>query len=109
MLLLQVIQEYQVHQQLTSEHVVPFWAALDDGPTLHIVMQYCEQSDLRSMLGSGPLSEACVRDQVVIPLLHALQELHEKVRCNGLGSAHTSLKRIAATGSWRGDNTDSRL
>lgn len=77
--LVQVNQEVQLHQQLTSDCVVPFWAAVDEGAQLHIIMQYCQQSDLRSMLGSGPLSEACVRDQIVIPLLQALQELHTKV------------------------------
>jgi hypothetical protein len=78
-LAVQVNQEVQLHQQLKSDCVVPFWAAVDEGAQLHIIMQYCQQSDLRSMLGSGPLSEACVRDQVVIPLLQALKELHAKV------------------------------
>lgn len=79
----QVHQEVQLHQQLSdspvSWAVVPFWAAADDANALHIVMQHCAQGDLRSMLGSGALSEGCVRDQVVTPLLHALQELHAKV------------------------------
>lgn len=76
----------QLHQQLASGRVVPFWAAIDEGRQLHIIMQYCQQSDLRSMLNSssGPLSEATVRDKVVIPLLEALQELHAKVCLRGV-------------------------
>lgn len=79
MFLLQVNLEVQLHQQLAHSCVVPFWAAVDEGAQLHIIMQYCQQSDLRSLLGSGPLSEAYVRDTVVIPLLKALTELHAKV------------------------------
>lgn len=83
LLLVQVYQEVQLHQQVSDSSVswavVPFWAAADDAHALHIVMQHCAQGDLRSMLGSRALSEGYVRDQVVTPLLHALQELHAKV------------------------------
>lgn len=74
-------REIHIHQQLHSEHVVPFWAAVEDGAALHIVSSYCGQGDLRSMLAAaqGPLCEALVRDQVVLPLLLALHELHGMV------------------------------
>lgn len=76
----QVHQEVELHRQLDADCVVPFWAAVDEGPQLHIVLQYCLQRDLRSSLqASGPFSETRVRDQVVIPLLQALSELHAKV------------------------------
>lgn len=74
-------REVQLHQQLATDHVVPFWAAVDEGHQLHIIMQYASEGDLRSTLRQegGSLQEACVRDQVVIPLLQALVELHAKV------------------------------
>lgn len=82
----QVMQELELHQLLDTEHVVPFWAAVDDGAQLHIVMQYASQGDLRSNLYNEPLREAYVRDKVVVPLLHALVELHDK------GFVHRDIK-----------------
>ncbi len=76
----QVYQEVELHLELDVDWVVPFWAAVDEGQQLHIVLQYCPQHDLRTSLrASGPLCEAYVRDQVVLPLLQALRELHAKV------------------------------
>ena len=84
----QVHQEVELHRVLDVDWVVPFWVAVDEGSQLHIVTQFCQQSDLRSSLAaSGPLSEAHVRDQVVIPLLHALRELHSKVRGAAAGGS----------------------
>lgn len=57
--------------------VVPFWGALDDGLSLHLLTAHCE-SDLRCMLHNctAPLSEATVRDALVRPLLRGLTALH---------------------------------
>jgi hypothetical protein len=78
----QVELEIKLHRQLSAvtQHVVPFWAALDSMDSTTILTAHCE-CDLRCTLeqAGGALSEAAVREQVAAPLLDVLVHMHRLV------------------------------
>lgn len=75
----QVELEIRLHHKLTDRHAVPFWVALEDSSQIHIISKFCPEGDLRQRITAGHMSEATVRDQVILPLLHVLLDMHSKV------------------------------
>ena len=74
----QVDTEIQVHSSLQHDNIIKFLAAFEDHRNTYLVIEYADEGDVRNHLHG--LNERSVRDFLVVPVLNALNALHNKVR-----------------------------
>ncbi|KFM23426.1 Serine/threonine-protein kinase ark1 [Auxenochlorella protothecoides] len=76
----QVAREISIHAALNHPSIVPLYATFEDADGIYLVQELAAQGDLYGELAArgGFMHEKEVVQQVLVPLLNALQYLHEK-------------------------------